>query len=1100
MEYRDTAAPLRKSARIFCILTIILLAGSLLSQAQVFTHDSGPLNEPDSWTDAPQNFTDDGQTFIIEAEAATDGDWSLSGDNSRLIISTPEEITFPAGSTVTFDGITIEFGDQAGGNLIADSDIVLQNGIEWEYDQPEDVWTLILGQNGSPSLASGENSEFLAFDVISNASSGTIDLLAHDTPVTVLQALNNLSMDFVDDALFRDNGNTISIGRDITLDGAASSYQLTGTLEHRVFGGTAGYKIIIPELNHVHIIAQDDGNPRFRNEQSDTREITINGDFTVDMDGSSDLEYNDVELIIGGNFILDHHRPEHSPDQGAADFNDAIISVGNDMILNISSHTDDDKANIFAGNGVFSIEGNVLLNAGEYGAAHFGASLFNIQGDAEINLSDAGSINMDDTEVYIDRNLTFDLDSRGDFRFGTSYVFVMQDIDLTHHRPESTAGTGMVSGEQAVIDVVGNFNVSLSGDEPDDRPNLDLGRAEIVVESDMNLIAMNNGIMALNEAIIDLPNGSLFLEAYHQSSLNLDNGAIISAKNVDFLLDETSGTDFADAYLNAGGNVTIDAADHATLNSAEFGLILSGSSDQTVAGLHSVAAHTFDIVKDGGFVHLQNDLTATSLVTIDLKNDASFSDGGHTLETGEALFRGSGNAFDLSGELVLTEAPLTKSPALKALQSGGSDSADPAADNGSGYISFTYKQIADREVHFDLFIQDELPGEPDEPFESFTLSGEHETESTGTLPFANDLPYIIFIQDHQARGGSVAITDLEWMLPGEDAAGPVARTRLIHNAADPAIDALDIYVNDQLFAEEVGFRQTSPLVTLPADSSLQFKVFGHGDGPDEHDALFSMDDAVFSEGGSYSIIASGVTGDGFAANPEGIETDFNLHILESTPASEESDLMNLNLWHGVTDAPAVDIWIQDGPALMDDASYTDHSEMFTAMATDYQFNVGHGGSSGTGDPLFEITGDLSAAAGSGAMILASGFLEPKNNEDGPGFGLLVVLSDGSTFILDATETRSGQIADRPDSYRLDQNFPNPFNPVTTITFSMPESSHVTLEIFDLQGRRVATLVDGQRSAGDHTVTFDAAQLSSGAYLYRLHAGEYVRSRQMMLVK
>ena len=1100
MEYRDTTALLRKFVRFFCILTIILLAGSLVSRAQVFTHDSGPLNDPDSWSGDPQNFTDDGQTFIIEGEAATDDDWLLSGAGTRLIIDTDADITFPAGNTVTFDGITIEFGDQAGGTLIANSDIVVQNGTEWGYEQPEDVWSLIFGQDGSQSVTAGDQSEFMAFDIQADATEGTFDLLAHDAPTVVLHALNNLDLDFTDNALFRDNGNTIMAGRNISLDGAADSYQLAGTLTHQVSGASADYIAVAPQLNNLNLIARGDANPRFRSAQNHAREISVNGNFTADIESSSDLEFNDVELIIGGNLTLDHHRPEESPGQGIADFSDAIITVDNDLYLNVSGQEESQTAGILAGNGAFSVGGSVFLDASGYGSAHLGSSLFNIQGDVDVSLSGAGTIDLDDTEVYIDRNLAFGLESRGDLRFGTSYIFVMQDVDLTHHRPENSGGAGMVAGEQAIIDIVGNFNITLSGDEPDESPNLDLDRAEIVAESDMNLLALEYGVLALSEAVIEIPNGSLFLEGYNQSSLNLGDGIIISGKNLDILLDETSGTDFANSSLNARGNVTIDAADQSTLDSEEFGLTLSGSSDQTLSGLHSVTVHTFGIEKDGGFVNLQSDLTASSMVTIDLENDAVFSDGGHTLATGyAAVFRGSGNAFDFTGELLLTETPLTKNPVLQGLQNGSGGSANPAADNGSGQISFIYEQLTGRDVRFDLFIQDELPEDPAEPFESFTLSAENETESTGTLSFDNDHPYIVFLQDQQASGGSVAISDLEWMLPGEDPAGPVARARLIHNAADPAIDVLDIYINDELFAEEVAFRQASSLVTLPADSSLQISVFGHGADPDEEDALFTMDDAVFSEGGSYSIISSGVSGDGFAANPDGEATGFNLHILETTPSADDGELVNFVLWHGVTDAPAVDIWIQDGPALMDGASYTDQTQMFTAMASDYQFNVGLDGDS-SGDPLIEITGDLSAAAGSGAIILASGFLEPQNNEDGPGFGLLVVLSDGSTFLMDASETYSEPDAGRPDSFVLGQNYPNPFNPVTSIAFSLPESSSVTLEVFDLQGRRVATLVDGRRSAGDHTVTFDAAHLSSGVYLYRLQAGDFVRSRQMMLVK
>ncbi len=75
-------------------------------------------------------------------------------------------------------------------------------------------------------------------------------------------------------------------------------------------------------------------------------------------------------------------------------------------------------------------------------------------------------------------------------------------------------------------------------------------------------------------------------------------------------------------------------------------------------------------------------------------------------------------------------------------------------------------------------------------------------------------------------------------------------------------------------------------------------------------------------------------------------------------------------------------------------------------------------------------------------------------------------------------------ADLPEQYLLIGSFPNPFNPTTTISFSLPEASRVHLAVYDLQGRLVAELVNGYRQAGLQEVTFDASDLASGLYLYR----------------
>ena len=99
------------------------------------------------------------------------------------------------------------------------------------------------------------------------------------------------------------------------------------------------------------------------------------------------------------------------------------------------------------------------------------------------------------------------------------------------------------------------------------------------------------------------------------------------------------------------------------------------------------------------------------------------------------------------------------------------------------------------------------------------------------------------------------------------------------------------------------------------------------------------------------------------------------------------------------------------------------------------------------------------------------------------------------------ETSAGErLTDLPEGYNLGQNYPNPFNPTTQINFEIGQAGMTSLKVYDLLGREVATLVNGDLSAGSHTIDFDAANLASGTYLYRLEANGYVLTRKMMLVK
>ena len=88
----------------------------------------------------------------------------------------------------------------------------------------------------------------------------------------------------------------------------------------------------------------------------------------------------------------------------------------------------------------------------------------------------------------------------------------------------------------------------------------------------------------------------------------------------------------------------------------------------------------------------------------------------------------------------------------------------------------------------------------------------------------------------------------------------------------------------------------------------------------------------------------------------------------------------------------------------------------------------------------------------------------------------------------------------PETFRLGQNAPNPFNPVTAISYDLPEAGTVTLTVYTAAGQEVATLVRGDQEAGQHTVLFDGSGLANGIYVYRLAAGGAVETRRMVLVK
>jgi hypothetical protein len=124
----------------------------------------------------------------------------------------------------------------------------------------------------------------------------------------------------------------------------------------------------------------------------------------------------------------------------------------------------------------------------------------------------------------------------------------------------------------------------------------------------------------------------------------------------------------------------------------------------------------------------------------------------------------------------------------------------------------------------------------------------------------------------------------------------------------------------------------------------------------------------------------------------------------------------------------------------------------------------------------------------GAEVVASGELTAGGDVVLPG-------SPGNTLVLRIIPGTAV-----PTEFALLQNYPNPFNPSTTLRYDLPVDGRVTLRIYDMAGREVATLVDENQKAGYRSVTWQAGNLASGVYLYRVRSGDFTQARKMLLLK
>ena len=100
----------------------------------------------------------------------------------------------------------------------------------------------------------------------------------------------------------------------------------------------------------------------------------------------------------------------------------------------------------------------------------------------------------------------------------------------------------------------------------------------------------------------------------------------------------------------------------------------------------------------------------------------------------------------------------------------------------------------------------------------------------------------------------------------------------------------------------------------------------------------------------------------------------------------------------------------------------------------------------------------------------------------------------------ASQTAVNTESPKPAAFTLEQNFPNPFNPTTTIGYSLATESKVTISLYDLLGRRIATLVSEMKPAGKYSIQFDGTGLPSGFYIYKIQAGNFFKTRKLLLLK
>lgn len=318
-----------------------------------------------------------------------------------------------------------------------------------------------------------------------------------------------------------------------------------------------------------------------------------------------------------------------------------------------------------------------------------------------------------------------------------------------------------------------------------------------------------------------------------------------------------------------------------------------------------------------------------------------------------------------------------------------------------------------------------------------------------------------------------------------------ANVQVAHNCADPAADSVAVFIDGNLAIPSFHFRTATPFIPVLAGVYHTISIGAVGSMLNQ--AIATFDSISLSADSNYIVVASGVVGSGFAANPSGINTAFGLDIIPGAKrtAATPGDVA-LAIFHGCTDAPAVSVVAQGVGSLIQGIKYSEVTSYLEVPATSYILNIEDSAETST---IASYVANVTSLADSAGVVYASGFLSPSVNDNGPAFGLYLSLAAGGPFIPLSVYTGIDEVKNDVNM----QLYPNPASDFINAKFSLTAASNVTVDVTDLSGQIIEKVLSGNYS-GTQQVTINTAQLSQGMYLLSVTSGESVSVNKFLVVK
>jgi hypothetical protein len=300
-----------------------------------------------------------------------------------------------------------------------------------------------------------------------------------------------------------------------------------------------------------------------------------------------------------------------------------------------------------------------------------------------------------------------------------------------------------------------------------------------------------------------------------------------------------------------------------------------------------------------------------------------------------------------------------------------------------------------------------------------------------------------------------------------------SRVQIVHNCANAP--AVDVFVNGAKAVPNLDFRKATPFVTLNAGVPLTVALKGASASSDTSNPAFRKTYELMGAE-SYSLVATGLlTSQGYAANPNGIATAFDITVMpgarEISSTSAGSNNAEVRVLHATTDAPFVDVRVQSGPTLVNNAGFRDFTPYLSAPNADLTLEVTDSAQSVV---VGSFLAPLSAFGDSAFLVMASGFLAPAENQNGPAFGLLAVTASGNAVLLPAVS--SAKNVKNSQNLKL---FPNPSKGMFSI--KLPQNTQVKeVRLISMLGKSESV----NFTSDENQVTVQT-ELSSGVYRVEL---------------